>query len=72
MKHSRSNSAHESKMGNGVNWRQDNGPESGDAHKLDMTKARVGETKMGGPTSIEHSISGGSVRRRDGEASGAV
>lgn len=68
----KSNSAHTSSMGNGVSWRQDNAPESGDALKLDMKKAREGETNMGGPTNIEHSISGGKVRRRDSEASGEV
>ena len=68
----KSNSAHTSSMGNGVNWRQDNAPESGDVLKLDMKKAREGETNMGGPHSIDHSISGGSVRRRDSEASGEV
>lgn len=68
----KSNSAHKSSMGGGVNWRQDNGPQSGDAHKLNMEKARKGETNKGGPTDVSHSISGSSVKRNDGSASGAV
>jgi len=68
----KSNSVHTTSMGGGVKWRQDNAPQGGDTQKLDMTKARLGETNMGGPTSIEHSISGGKVRRRDSEATGEV